>query len=812
MFALSRRNVGKKHVRRPSRYAPGLDVLEARELLATLTVTTTADDGPGSLRAQVVAAASGDTVDFAPTLVGQTITLTSGPIDDAAKDLTILGPGATKLTISGGGTTQIFRFGQAVDPAASAITVSVSGLTLADGRAADYGGAISASAASLAIDGVVFRDNLAVADVDFTGAGGAVSVFGADTAGGPPVSTVTVNDSKFLDNSAVGAGGAFQSFNVDVTITDTLFDGNSSPYGGALLVGGGSLNLIDSTVANSPQGGGLAYGTNFGSASSLNVSGTTFRGNATTGFGGAINSFGTTTITGSTFEDNAVDSPNFGIGGAIYVSGSLAIDSSRFADNRAGGATTSSGGAIYVSTFRTILLKDSVFERNEASGNHPAGGALYVESDPFGFSLTPPTLTISGSRFEGNRAVATVTEGFGGFAQGGAIVAQGFPGAMIIEGSTFRNNQAIVPEASPGGGFVQGGAISTSGGFFGPSSLLVTKTNFLGNQSIAGDGGDFGGFASGGAIDGLSNFQTAKFREVLFDRNSAVGGNGVNAGGGFGGALSGFGQAVTLEIVSFTNNVARGGDASDGGFGGGGTGGAISNLAPTVDLGLFVGNQAIAGLGGAAVGSSPGGSGGTAQGGAIQGYTSITRTSFLRNLALGGDGGDGAFGGGAFGGAITGKGDITDSSFYRNQAVSGDGGDAIGSGTGGIGGLALGGAVSTDGGTIQRTQFYDNVVRAGRGGKGGTTGTGGPGGLAGGGGVSYGFFGPGAPLVVLDSLFTRNVALGGAGGSGSIPGDDGPGFGGGIAIFDGTATIKRTKFVKNRASTEGNNIYGPYSS
>ena len=45
---------------------------------ATLTVTTTADSGPGSLRAAIAAASDGDTIQFDAALNGQTITLTSG--------------------------------------------------------------------------------------------------------------------------------------------------------------------------------------------------------------------------------------------------------------------------------------------------------------------------------------------------------------------------------------------------------------------------------------------------------------------------------------------------------------------------------------------------------------------------------------------------------------------------------------------------------------------------------------------------------------------------------------------------------------
>jgi hypothetical protein len=63
---------------------------------ATLTVTSPNDSGAGSLRAALAAAASGDTIPFAPALHGRTLLLTSGPLL-LSKNLTIQGPGYVRL-------------------------------------------------------------------------------------------------------------------------------------------------------------------------------------------------------------------------------------------------------------------------------------------------------------------------------------------------------------------------------------------------------------------------------------------------------------------------------------------------------------------------------------------------------------------------------------------------------------------------------------------------------------------------------------------------------------------------------------------
>src|SRR5436190_2202812 len=100
---------------------------------ATNTVTTTADNGAGSLRQVIVGAAAGDTIVFS---VSGIITLTNGELL-VNKSLTILGPGAAVLSVersTAAGTPdfRIFNIQSGV--------VTVSGLTIRNGRAVDGGG------------------------------------------------------------------------------------------------------------------------------------------------------------------------------------------------------------------------------------------------------------------------------------------------------------------------------------------------------------------------------------------------------------------------------------------------------------------------------------------------------------------------------------------------------------------------------------------------------------------------------------------------------------------------------------------------
>ena len=116
---------------------------------ATLVVNTTADsnDGAGScsagtcsLRDAISQAAAGDTITFNSAVEG-TITLTSA-LPVIAQNLTIQGPGVNLLTISGASTYQVFL----VQPSSGTISVSISGITIAQGYSAVAAGALAINA------------------------------------------------------------------------------------------------------------------------------------------------------------------------------------------------------------------------------------------------------------------------------------------------------------------------------------------------------------------------------------------------------------------------------------------------------------------------------------------------------------------------------------------------------------------------------------------------------------------------------------------------------------------------------------------
>src|SRR5580658_614228 len=218
---------------------------------SVLTVTTLADSSescgsPCSLRDAITEANSdnsGDTIVFANGLTG-TITLTSALPAITSTDLTIQGPGANVITISGAGQYPIlYTTGSGLSEWV------ISGLTFANGKASgapvSNGGAISGLIVS--VSNCAFTGNTA------TASGGAISgestvdqsTFTGNSAPyggaiGSPVD-VMVTDSTFSGNSSTGVGGAIAAFTVSAT-NDTFVGNNDIFSGNTSGSGGGALN------------------------------------------------------------------------------------------------------------------------------------------------------------------------------------------------------------------------------------------------------------------------------------------------------------------------------------------------------------------------------------------------------------------------------------------------------------------------------------------------------------------------------------------------------------------------------------------
>ena len=369
-------------------------VATARE--ATLTVTSTADGGPGSLRDTIAAAGDGDAIQFDPALNGQTVSLTSGELV-INKDITINGPGPDQLTVqrSTAAGTPHFRIFHIM----SGRTAIIRGLTISRGRA-EVGQGVFNDHATLTVENcTVSRNGDGFEDY---GNGGGIYNFGEQSG-----ATLTISNSK-IDSNYAGYGGGIYSDSM-LTITDSVVSNNA-----VFIYTGGFANLGD--------GGGV----NTRGTSAIVNSNIVF--NRANRNGGGIVNGGLLTITNSNLTDNSAG-PTEGTGGGIWNGGAAVISNSTLSYNQANashdGRPLGSGGGI--SNSGSVEIISSTLFANWTMGG---GGGISSGSDGAIVTITNSTLT-------GNSAYGSLEYMIGG--QGGAIA----NGAMLeIANTTLNGNSA----------------------------------------------------------------------------------------------------------------------------------------------------------------------------------------------------------------------------------------------------------------------------------------------------------------------------------------------------------------------------------
>jgi hypothetical protein len=328
-------------------FRPSVEMMEGR--CVPTTVTNLMDSGPGSLRQAILDTAAGGTVDFQADLTG-TIILTTGELA-INRDLTIAGPGADVITVSGNHTSPVFN---------TAGAVAISGLTIADGYNTSFGGGITNLGTLTLVDSII-RDNVA-----------------ADDAGVNSFGTLTVTHCIIADNAttADGFGGGISTGFGMATITNTLVTGNSATNGAGIVSFGTTL-LDSSTVSDNTAtvpgpitfGGGLYVNT--GTTTVIN---STISGNSTLDVGGGIINFGTLNLTSTTVSDNSAGSVVLGGGGLYNLGNSPTLRNTIIAANT---APRSPDVGATVHSLGHNLIGDGT------------GGSGYLASDLVGTSANP---------------------------------------------------------------------------------------------------------------------------------------------------------------------------------------------------------------------------------------------------------------------------------------------------------------------------------------------------------------------------------------------------------------------------------------
>lgn len=296
-------------------------------------------------------AGNGDTIDFASGI--STITLTSGQID-IDKNLTINGPGADKLTISGNGASRVFNVWPDVE-------VTINGISFTGGYD-EYGGVIyNGKGGIITITSCTLFFNTA-------------TQFGGAVYNGYKEGAITIINSTLFDNTAAADGGAIYNYG-SLTITGSTISGNSTTGdGGAIYnVWSGMITITSSTLSGNmaSNNGGAIYN---GYAITITIISSTLSGNSAGGEGGAIYSHGIFTITNSTLSQNSATI----IGGAIFTSaGVLNVSFSTIAENQA-----SNGASIYNDEQSSAAFKNSIVANNKGA-NYSGSGTISVSGVNF---------------------------------------------------------------------------------------------------------------------------------------------------------------------------------------------------------------------------------------------------------------------------------------------------------------------------------------------------------------------------------------------------------------------------------------------
>jgi len=256
----------------------------------------------GTLRSCIANSSPGDTIIFSNGLTG-TIVLTNGGQLVINKTLNIQGAGAKVLTISGNNTNRVFNVTNA--------TVTISGLTIANGRVVGVDGVGSSPGQIVLGAGLLHMDSVAGY-------------------------SVTVNDCVFLQNSIIGGIGG------------SVFMGTAGVGGDAY--GAAVFNNSALILSNCTFSGNVALGGEGGGASNGGARG----GEA---LGGAACNIGIMTLNNCTFAANSArggmggyggqffpGSGGNGEGGGIYNYGQVVFSSCTISSNTAlGGSGNPSG-------------------------------------------------------------------------------------------------------------------------------------------------------------------------------------------------------------------------------------------------------------------------------------------------------------------------------------------------------------------------------------------------------------------------------------------------------------------------------------
>lgn len=359
-----------------------------------ITVTSSADSGPGTLRQALADLCAGGVITFAlplPNTIALSASLT------IAQSMTISGPNDGILTISGEGQRRVLVVN-------SGLVVNLDHLTIAHGALWGEGGGIYNQNSQLNLSDMVFHNNQATYGGGLSNSGGVVTIANSlfrnnqtgdadggalDTHGG----SITLINTTFDQNHAGRRGGAISAANnATLSIRRSVFSQNTteSEGGGAISSYGGSVTIdrtqFQGNIADGDGGGILAVGGTYAITSSTIAGSSGYRGGAIMLFPGSL------TLQNSTLSGNTA---TFLASGLYVGEGDAHIFDSTIAGQ---GAV---GSAVYLvngsAEFRNTVLDNNVencggFQSPQSLGHNMSSDSSCGFNQPTDFNNTDPLL------------------------------------------------------------------------------------------------------------------------------------------------------------------------------------------------------------------------------------------------------------------------------------------------------------------------------------------------------------------------------------------------------------------------------------
>lgn len=516
--------------------------------------------------------------------------LTNPPPLFVAKALTITGPGSTQLTIDGSlAAVSGRRIIAAADFDDTALfPFALSGVRLLRGRVIDGQGGCLVTSETLSLNDVTFESCEAVSGANNSGYGGALNVGVDSSISSNTRPDVSINNSLFIGNRAThgssnnrsegGAAGIGGSGNWvgNVTLTNTVVNGNSADTRGGMLIG----NAISVTISGSQFVANSSTGSN--------VAGTSGRhgGFLISGVSGNVTLSGGTRINGNVANEERGGFGIYDVGGTVTLN-QVDVIGNYVNRGTLAGADILTNSACDGSLLRPVNLTNVTIQSNSAAGQ--IGGIRIACSG----AVTLTDVAIVGNESRGYRLLTTdvVTSGLAAASLGlnnfsqftmtlnrvlvqgnktrgltggpGGIVRVRGPSAFSADSLRFLDNSV---EADNGfilsAGLAGSNYLITNSEFSGNSArkvaalLIEADGNYtVRNTTIAGNRAAFNGIVTANANTNTANGINIAIEHSTFARNTSaaaealevqVAANSPNASAAFG-LYSGANTAVTVK-------------------------------------------------------------------------------------------------------------------------------------------------------------------------------------------------------------------------------------------------------------------------